>query len=159
MRFPKTIQFDASDGNVFERAAAVEECAVTGTFMFANAPLEELSRKERLAFASGFLGTASFGWSTFVIVSEIDESAYERVVDSLAGYLVLQFGAPDHDAAEAVAREEASYAAGLCEHPLHTILSLNREIGEDGIIERFSVIERPREPQGAALWKVDDGGT
>ena len=160
MRLPKTIRFDASDTHVFERAAEPDEWAVTGTFVFAGAELEKLSGKPRLAFASGFLGTASFGWSTFVSVAEIGEDQYQGVISALADYLMLQFGAPDRAAAKQAAAEEVAFAVSLCEHPPNTILSVSREIGDQGIIERFGVFERQRKSHKTTVWEIveDDDG-
>ena len=159
MRFPKTIRFDASDTHVFERAAEPYEWAVTGTFVFAGAELEKLSGKPRLAFTSGFLGTASFGWSTLVCVVEMAEDQYQAVISTLADYLMLQFGAPDRAAAEHAAAEEAAFAASLCAHPINTILSVSREIGDQGIVERFGVVQRPENLDQATAWEIaGDGG-
>ena len=65
-----TIRFDASDCQVFERAAEPKEWAVSGAFAFADADPSTLTAKRRQSFSNGFLGTASFGWSTLVCVVE-----------------------------------------------------------------------------------------
>ncbi|MFQ5763830.1 MAG: DUF6505 family protein, partial [Rhodospirillales bacterium] len=69
MRFPRTIRLDESDRRVFERAAEPGEWAIPGTFVFADADPATLSGKARQAFAHGFLGLESFGWSTLVEVA------------------------------------------------------------------------------------------
>ena len=69
MRFLRAIRFDESDTRIFERAALPGEWAIPGTFVFADADPETLGGKVRQAFAYGFLGIGSFGWSTFVEVS------------------------------------------------------------------------------------------
>ena len=154
MRFPKTIRFDASDAKVFNRAAPPDEWAVSGAFAFSNADPEAISGKTRQAFANGFLGVDSFGWSTFVSVAEIDDAEYERVIDALADHFVEVYGAPDRAAARPAAEAEAAFAAGLCDKPLNTLLSVSREFGEAGIVERFHVIERQLEPVHTKIWEI-----
>ncbi|MEK9971791.1 MAG: DUF6505 family protein, partial [Ferrovibrio sp.] len=55
MKLLRTIRFDESDARVFPDAADPGEWAVPGTFVFADADPETLSRQERQAFANGFL--------------------------------------------------------------------------------------------------------
>lgn len=154
MRFPRTIRLDASDERVFDHAAAPGEWAVSGAFAFADGDPASLPAKARQAFRNGFLGTASFGWSTLVVVADIDEAAYDGVVAALAGHFVARYGAPSLEAALPVAREEAAFAAGLCEHPVNTLIAVEREVGETGIVERFHTIKPAREPQHARLWTI-----
>ncbi len=68
MKFTRTIRLDPSDVKVFPLAAEPGEWAVAGTFAFADTEPAALSRKEQLAFKSGWLGTGSFGRSTLVQV-------------------------------------------------------------------------------------------
>ncbi len=154
MRFPRTIRLDASDLQVFERAAAPGEPAVPGSFAFAERQPEALDHKERLAFRSGWLGTESFGWSTLVAVAEIEEAEFARVVERLARYLVERFGAPDLNTALPAAREEADYAASLCDHKLNTLLAIERDWTDRGIAERFRVITPGRAQDHAKIWQI-----
>lgn len=156
MRFPRTIRFDNSDKRVFERAAEPGEWAVSGAFAFADADPETLEGKARQAFANGFLGTGSFGWSTFVVVADISDDAYEAVLNTLAYHFVACYGAPSLEVAQAAAREEAEFAANLCEHKINTLLGVERAFGEDGIVERFKVIQPPRELPHATIWAIVD---
>ena len=163
MHYPKTIRFDQSDEFVFERAASAGELAVSGAFAFvhAEATPEGWSGKTRQAFANGFLGTDSFGWSTFVAVAEIREDEYEAMIDRLAQHFLDHYGAPDRSAAGAAARAEAEFAAGLCEHGANALLRVERDFGDEGIIERFKVIERPkRNVMAGRVWDAieDDDG-
>ena len=159
MRFPKTIRFDASDCQVFERAAEPKEWAVSGTFAFADADPSTLTAKRHQAFSNGFLGTASFGWSTLVAVAKIEAAQYQSVIDQLAAHFVACYGAPSLAAAVPAARAEAEFAAGLCDHEINTLLSVSRAWGEDGIVEQFRVIQPPLEPVHAKIWEIveDDG--
>lgn len=154
MKFPRTIRLDPSDVKVFPLAAEPGEWAVTGTFAFADAEPQSLSRKEQLAFKSGWLGTGSFGRSTMVQVVDITAEQYDEVVRMIADHLVSEYGAPDAEAALAAARDEAAYAAGLCDHPVNTLLAIERELTDEGISERVRAITP--EPAGAhtRVWEI-----
>lgn len=154
MRFPRAIRLDQSDRHVYELAAEPGEWAIAGGFAFADLDVASLAGKARQAFAHGFLGLSSFGWSTLVEVAEIAEAEHEAAVEALAGHLVARYGAPSLAAARPVAREEAAFAASLCDHKLHTLLAVEREMGPDGVIERFRVIHPPRQPVHAKIWTL-----
>ena len=110
MRLPRTIRLDGSDEQVFERAAAPDEWAVSGAFAFADTPPEALRGKTAQAFARGFLGTKSFGWSTLVAVAEIGPGELEAVIEALARHFVECYGAPSLAAARPAAEAEAAFA-------------------------------------------------
>lgn len=154
MRLPRTIRLDSSDPQVFETAAAAGEWAVPGTFAFAECDPSDLDPKQRLAFASGWLGTRSFGRSTLVEVAEIEESAFFAVVERLARHFVEHYAAPDLATALPAAREEADYAASLCDHKLHTLLAVERELTDRGIAERFRVIRPEHSGDHAKIWDI-----
>ena len=154
MRFLRTIRLDASDEQVFERAAAADEWAVPGAFAFADAPPEALGGKTGQAFASGFLGTESFGWSTLVAVAEIAPAELEAVIEALARHFVERFGAPSLEVAREAARAETEFARSLCEHPLNTLIALERALGPDGIVERFRTIEPLARGRHARIWSI-----
>jgi hypothetical protein len=154
MRFPRTIRLDGSDLRVFEPAAEPGEWAVPGGFEFAGIDLARLTGKARQAFGGGWLGLDSLGRSTLVEVAEIDEAEYAAVVRRLTAILIERFGAPDVLAAATEARAEAKYAAGLCEHKLHTLLAIEREPGAAGIVERFRVIRPSRAQDHAKIWTI-----
>ena len=120
MKFPKTIRFDDSDSYIFECAAGSDEWAVSGAFEFANVEQDDISGKVRQAFRNGFLGMRTFGRATIVAVAEIDSDTYEQVINSLAFHFVANYGAPNLDEALPVAREEAEFAASLCDHPANS---------------------------------------
>ena len=158
MRFPRTIRLDASDEHVFERAAAPEEWAVSGAFAFADTPPETLRGKAAQAFARGFLGTHSFGWSTLVAVAEIKPAELEAVIEALAQHFVDRYGAPSIAAARPAAEAEAAFAGSLCEHRLNTLLAVERTFGPDGIVERFRTIEPLRSGSHARIWSIVPDG-
>ena len=159
LKLPRIVRLDATDSEVYARAAAAGEWAVVGSFYFWDNP-EQLTGKQRQAFSHGFLGTDSFGWGTLTAVAEISPVDFELVCQRLARHLVEHFGAPDVDTALPAAREEVQFAAGLCEHPVDTLLALRRELVADEIRETFKLIQ----PSSGAdhdqirLWGSDDGG-
>ncbi len=153
---PRAIRLDGSDTETFPLAAAEDEWAVSGAFIFADAPRDQIVGKWCQAFKNGFLCTDSFGWSTFVVVASIDAVEFEQTVSRLAHYLVEQFGAPDLGAALPVAREEAMFAASICDQPPGTLISVERELGEDGVREKFRTIHDSRGDMHAHVWAVEE---
>lgn len=154
MKLPRTIQLDRSDLQVFHHAAEPGEWAVSGGFAFADRDPTGLDRKDKLALHSGWLGTESFGRSTLVEIAEIEEAAFFQVVERLARHFVEHYGAPDLASALPAARAEADYAASLCEHKIHTLLAIEREVTENGLVERFRVIRPQAEPDHARIWEI-----
>ena len=157
-RLPRTIRLDASDTAVFERAAEPGEWAVAGGFAFIDATPEQLTGKRRQAFANGFLGTESFGWSTFVVVATADAAVVDGMVERLAALFVEAHGAPSLDAALPVARQEVDFMADLCRaHPVNTLLAIERVLDADGgIRERFRVIDRSNGALGRAFEMIPE---
>jgi hypothetical protein len=155
MKFPRAVRLDESDTQVYTNPAVPGEWAVPGSFVFVDKDPAELGGKELQAFAHGFLGVASFGWSTLVEVAEIAEHEYQQIIGHLAQHFVEHYSAPDLATALPAAREEASFAASICEHELHTLLMLERELGEDGIVERFKVVRlNAADHSNIKLWQL-----
>ena len=145
VRLPRTIRLDASDAVVFAQAAEPGEWAVAGTFLFAGRSPESLSRKEQIAFRTGFLGVESFGHSTLVAVSEASEEEREGAVEALAGQLVARLGAPDVEVARPAANEEIALAQDLCRgHDVGTLIALYRSREGEAIREQFRTL-KPRD--------------
>jgi hypothetical protein len=144
IRLPRTIRLDRSDAVIFVPAAEPGEWAVPGTFLFAGRDANDLDRKERVAFRSGFLGVESFGWSTLVTVTMVRPQDRAEAVAALARQLVTRLGAPDLRAATPAAEEEIALAEELCRgHPEGTLIALHREEDRGGIRERFRTL-KPR---------------
>lgn len=142
MKLPRTIRLDPSDEFVFPAAAPPGEWAVSGAFRFWDRDPALLAGKERQAFRGGLLGIASFGWSTLVTVTEATEAEVTEATEALARQLVTHMGAPDIAAARAAAEEEIAFAASLCDHPVNTLIAVQRS-GESGEIrERFRTIKK-----------------
>ena len=149
VRLPRTIQLDVSDRHIFDEAAEPGEWAVTGTFIFIGDAPEDAAGKQRTAFQHGFLGTASFGWSTLVMVADAPPAVVASVTDALARHFVERHGAPSLDAAREVAAREVAFAASLCDHPVGTLLTIFRQHGPDGIVEQFATVTRDAAPPEA----------
>lgn len=148
MRLARTIRFDRSDENVFERAAEEGEWAVSGAFEFSNWTEADLAGKRRQAFSNGWLGLGTFGRSTVVAVAEITEAEYQGAIDALARHFVDRYGAPSPDAARPVAAEELADMRAMCEdHDPNTLLVVARELVPAGVSEAF----RAFRPQDASL--------
>ena len=142
-RLPRTLRLDASDTVVFERAAEPGEWAVPGGFCFADDDLDGLAGKRRQAFRAGFLGLASFGWSTLVEVADATPAERAAAVAGLAAHLGADYGAPDESAARAAAEEEIAFAEELCrDHPPGTVLALSRSAEGGEVRERFRTLHR-----------------
>lgn len=154
MKLPRTIRLDTSDVYVFRQAAEPGEWAVPGSFEFVDRDPAALDPKDRLALRSGWLGTASFGRSTLAEVATIDEAGFFAVVEALARHFVERYGAPDLAAALPAAREEADHAASLCDHREHTLLALEREVTDEGLVERFRIIRPERAKDHARIWEI-----
>jgi hypothetical protein len=137
MKLLRTIQLDASDSFVFDRAAAPGEWAVSGAFAFLNRDIPALPGKTRAAFRAGFLGVGSLGRSTLVQIVDATKQDHADVVDLLATQLVEQFGAPDLAAAREAAKEEVAFAASLCDHPAGVIVAVTRSVEGGSIREAF----------------------
>lgn len=140
-RLPRTIQLDPSDKVVFGHAASPGEWAVPGTFLFWGRGADSLSRKEAIAFRSGFLGVSSFGHSTLVTVQDARPEERAEMVETLARQLVVHLGAPSLDAALPAAEEEVALAESLCRaQPLNTLIALYRTHDAGAIREQFRTL-------------------
>jgi len=152
LRLPRTIRMDGTDPMVFEQAAEPGEWAVPGAFVFADAEPGSLSGKRAQAFANGFLGLESFGWSTFVSVATATPAEVKAATGRLAEHFVAAYAAPSLDAALAAARDEVAFAASLCDHPVGTVLSVQRQLTDDGVRESFRALPAAGERIAASIW-------
>jgi hypothetical protein len=155
VKFLRTLRLDASDPHVFERAAEPGEWAIPGTFLFSNDTPETLTGKRRQAFVQGWLGLDSFGHSTLVAIAEIGDGALNELINRLADHLVEHYGAPDRAIARPMAEAEIRYAAELAEPGGDGLLAVMREFGEDGILERFRILQPSRPDDHAKLWTIE----
>jgi hypothetical protein len=141
MKLLRTIRLDPSDRFVFERAAEPGEWAVPGGFMFWDGDPARLAGKPRVAFRSGFLGLASFGWSTLAVVVRASDDERDAAIAALASHLERAHGAPSPAAACEAAREEIAFAASLCDHPEQTLIAMHRSVEDGAVRERFRTVK------------------
>ena len=153
----RTIRLDASDGFVYERAAAAGEWAVPGTFEFWSADAASLKGRERQAFRAGFLGLTSFGWSTLVVAVTAMPEERAAAVECLALYLMRAHAAPDLARARAAAEEEIAVSAALAEHPEGTLIAMHRTLDGQGQIRELFRTLRPADARDAAQMPCSAG--
>jgi Family of unknown function (DUF6505) len=151
VKLPRTIRLDPSDTLVFPAAADPGEWAVVGSFMFLDADPAALTGKHRVAFRSGFLGLASFGWSTLVVVTPALPDEVAQATDQLARRIRADLGAPDDAAALAAAREEIAFAASICaDLPTERLIAMHRFLDDDGHMrEQFRTLTPREKTKGA----------
>ena len=155
MKLLKTIQLDISDTKVFDQAAKPGEWAITGSFSFSDTNPEDLSRKQRIAFQSGWMGVESGGYSTLVQVTPASQGDFETITEKLAAMFVSSFGAPELGVAMPVARDEILYVSSLCEYDEGALLSMTREPGPDGIREIIRAVSPSNNiDQVAKVWEL-----
>jgi hypothetical protein len=139
MRFPRIVQSDLADVRGFVPPARAGEWAVTGAFRFSHRDPATIQHRELRAFRHGWLGLETFGGGSLVEVAELAEADHENLGRRLAAHLMAQYGINAGAAIEA-ALEEIAFAASLCGHPLGTVLALNREFNEQGLIETSRIV-------------------
>ncbi len=155
VKLAKTIRLDISDQNTFALAAEPGEWAVAGTFAFADMDPASMDNKQQLAFRNGWLGLSSFGRASLVQVVSVNDQEFEDAVRALAGHLHQHYGAPDMLAALNAARVEVLDARDICDHPPGTLLSIERELTDDGIAERINVISQNNDDLHARIWAIE----
>jgi len=72
----------------------------------------------------------------------------------MGGHLLDHFGAPDRETALRAALGEAECAAGLCDHPAGTLLSIEREFTDAGVAGRIRVFSENEDGRHAKIWSV-----
>ena len=142
MNLARAIHFDESDQNVFHSPARTGEWCIAGGFEFSNWGEADLTGKARQAFANGWLGLETFGRTTFVAVTQVEEAEVEALIEALAQHFVQFYGAPSVDAATGVARDEVMQMVELCEeHDPNTLITVARELTDAGVKETYRTIE------------------
>ncbi len=156
-KLPRTLRLDPSDSLIFPSAASPGEWALPGGFAFWDETPEAMVGKRRQAFRAGWLGLASYGWSTLVEVAEISPADCAALQVSLAGHILQQYGAPDRATAEATAQAELGFAQELCaDHPPGTVLALNRRLQGGDLTEEFRTLHRRETAPVFALVAAED---
>ncbi len=140
IRFPRMLRATAADMRSYTPAAEPLEWAVTGAFRFAHRDPASLMGRERQAFKSSWVGLASFRPGTLVEIAEISTDELDRLARLLAAHLLEAWQAPDAGAAVDAARAEIEFALTLSQHPRATVLALEREFNDQGMIERTRIV-------------------
>lgn len=118
--------------------------AVAGAFRFRHRDPATLVGGEAQVFKSSWYAIGAFAPAIHVEVAEIAPDGLERLARELAAHLLGSWSAPDPTAAVETACEELELALALCAHPRGTVLALQREFNEQGLIERAVVVAEPR---------------
>ena len=139
MRFPRIVRPEQKGFAAFSPAARPGEWAVTGAFRFAHRDPATIRHRELPVFKHGWFGLETFGGGALVEVAELTEAVHEELGRRLAAYLMTQYGINPGAAIEA-ALEELAFASSLCSHPIKTVLALDREFNEQGLIETTRVV-------------------
>jgi hypothetical protein len=145
-RLPRTIRLDASDAVVFAHAAEPGNGRCRARSCSGTRPADSLSRKEQIAFRSGFLGVESFGHSTLVVVQEARAEERAEMVEALARQLVAHLGAPSASTSPGRRPKRRSrWPRSLCRgHGIGTLIALHRRREGGEIREQFRTL-RPRD--------------
>lgn len=148
MKLARAIHFDESDQRVFASPARTGEWCISGGFEFSNWTKADLSGKARQAFSNGWFGLETFGRVTFIAVTDVTQDELDTLAQGLAQHFVTYYGAPSVQAALPVARDELQHMVDLCsDHDANTLLTVARELGEQGVHEAYRTIT----PQEADL--------
>ena len=76
------------------------------------------------------------------------------MTEALARHFVDHYGAPSIEAARPAARAEAAFAQSLCDQRTNTLIAVERDLGPDGIVERFRTIEPLAGGRHARIWSI-----
>jgi Family of unknown function (DUF6505) len=148
----RAIRLDASDTFVYDRAAVPGEWLVSGAFMFWDQDLSRLEGRAKQAFRAGLLGITSAGWSTLGVVVEATADERQTALNDLATYLMAKHGAPTLADATAAAAEELTFAEGLAQHAIQTLVAVHRTVNADGeIAEQFRTFHAADAKQATAM--------
>lgn len=134
--FLRTTSPLAARGGLVGEVAAADEWAVTGSFRFAHRDPASLMGRERRAFRESWLGLESFAPALHVMVTPIDGSTLDVILRRLAAHLLDAWNFPSPELAVEAALEQIEMARSFASHPLGTVLALERELNEQGLIER-----------------------
>lgn len=158
MRFLRCIRLDASDPQVFRRAAAPGEWAVPGSFALLDIDPHTRDPGLREAFRHGFVGTESFGHASLVAVADIGPAELADVVERITAHLLDACGAPSRNAARRTAEEEVGFTLEIAAQPPGTLVALERELTGRGIEEAYRTVPPPGEVDHSRvrLWSADD---
>jgi hypothetical protein len=154
MHLAKTMRLDISDTKIFPSAAETGEWAITGTFAYVDVDYSCLNSKEKIAYKSGWLGLGSFGRSTLVCVTIIEDFEYQQIIRQLSEYIFSHFEGPSMLEALDAARHEIHDMVSLCNHPTGTLLAIGREVDEIGVTEQVRRTQSSNDQNHARIWEI-----
>ena len=120
--------------------AAPGAWAVAGAFRFRHRDPATLVGREAQSFKASWYAIGAFAPALHVEAAEISTVELEQIARDLAAHLLLAWNAPDPTIAVETAREEIEFALALCAYPRGTVLAMQREFNEQGLIERAIVV-------------------
>lgn len=157
MKYAKIIRFDKSDLNIFPQIAEEGELAVVGSFSFFNLNEENLNGKIKQAFSNAFMGIPSFGYSTFITITEVKEDEIEQLKHCLSDCFVKKYGAPSNEHALKAADDEINLMIDLCRaHDKGSLMSISRELTKDGIKENFRHLPKAESCAEQNIWTFEE---
>ena len=157
MKFAKTIRFDKSDLNIFPVVADEGELAIVGTFSFFNLDEENLKGQMKQAFSNGFLGVPSYGYSTFISLTDVEEQDLKKLKDNLSDSFVKKYNAPSLEHAYKAADDEVNLMLDLCSsHDQGSLISISREMTSDGIKENFRHLPKAESCAEQNIWTFEE---
>jgi len=144
MKFLKAVRLDDSDARIFAgEGGAAEDGAWVVSGGYAVCDLAQGHRTTRCHCDSTFIAAGARQRCTLAEVAEIDDAAYEQVIQALSRHFLEDLGAPTIEAARAAAEDECAYTADLAEgFPAEAWITVSREPTADGVGERYSVFKR-----------------
>ena len=157
MKFAKTIRFDKSDLNIFPSISEEGELAVVGTFSFFNIPENKILGKTKQAFSNGFLGIPSFGYSTFISITEVNEDELAKLKNKLTEQFLNVYKAPSPEHASRAAKNEINLMNDLCKiHENGSLLTISREFKEGNIKENFRNLPKSDSCAEQKIWTFQE---
>ena len=88
MKLARAIHFDDSDTRVFHSPARTGEWCISGGFEFSNWSEGDLVGKAKQAFTNGWMGVETFGRTSFVAVTQVEQNEIDALAQALAGHFV-----------------------------------------------------------------------
>jgi Family of unknown function (DUF6505) len=143
MQFLRSIRLDASDTRVFHRPAGPGEWSVPGSFALLDFDPHNRDPKLRESFRHGFVGIPSFGYTSLVSVADISPAELAGLIECITDHLCTCCGAPTRSAARNAAEEEVGFTLEIAAHPVGTLITVERELTDEGIGEAFRTVSGP----------------
>ncbi len=144
-KFLKAVRLDNSDAELYQQGGACDEDEWVTSGGFAVCDLAQGYRCEPRCYCdASFMSLTRRARCTIAEVIEIEDADLEIFKDQMAQHLLLDWKAPDFDAARGVAEEEINYTAELAAtFPSEVWITVNRSQASDGSIdEKYNQYER-----------------